>query len=86
MTPTVIDTPEKAQELIERFVERHPDCAVDSLHFRQDTNSVVFRGRYRDEVALYKVSIRGSTAREATNIRYFEPSGLVARFFHSTLR
>ncbi len=82
MASTEIHTPEEAQELVETFVAHHPEYALDTLHFRQGTNSFVFRGCYRGEVALYKVSIRGSTAREAKMLQYFEPSGLVPRLFH----
>ena len=83
MAPTVVNTPDEARELVEMFVAHHSESAVDAMHFLQGTNSVVFRGRYRGEVALYKVSIRGSTAREAKTLQYFEPSRLVPRLFHA---
>lgn len=79
----MINTYIEALSLIEKFIACHPEYSVDNLHFRQGTNSFCFQGRLGDEIILYKVSIRGSTAREAKNLRYFESSKLVPRFFHA---
>jgi hypothetical protein len=58
MASTVINTPAQAQQLLESFVARHPGCTVGAQHFRQGTNSVVFRVKFKYFPRFYNDRVR----------------------------
>ena len=67
-------------ERIEKYLAERPQARIETQPYPlQGSNSVVYRGTWNGEPAMFKFSIRGAARREDDALKYFADTGHVPR-------